>query len=106
MVGMGRGAAGGEAQIVARDDAVRIAAADAARGFRSDTAGTHRADAAANALFAEFAMRSLIFHALLPGIRANFFAVFKQSVGCRFHLFDRDEGGIHFAQCYFLPNLL
>ena len=54
----------------------------------------------------KLAVRSLVLHALLPGVRADLFAVFKQSVGCRFHLLDRDEGGVHIAQCYFLPNLL
>ena len=83
-------AAGGEAQIVSADDAVDIAAADAARGLRGDAAGAHGANAAAGAGFAEAAVRRLILDALLPGIRANFFAGFKQFVGRCFHLFNCD----------------
>ena len=35
--------------------------------------------------------------------KRSLFAVFKQCVGCSFHLLDRDEGGVDIAQCYFLP---
>ena len=72
------------------DDAVYVAAADAARGLRRDAAGAHGANAAAGAGFAEAAVRRLILDALLPGIRANFFAGFKQFVGRCFHLFNCD----------------
>ena len=90
MVGVRGCAACGEAQVVTADDAVHVAAADAARGLRRDAAGAHGANAAAGAGFAEAAVRRLILDALLPGIRANFFAGFKQFVGRCFHLFNCD----------------
>ena len=90
MVGVRGCAACGEAQVVAADDAVHVAAADAARRLGRDAAGAHGANAAAGAGFAEAAVRRLILDALLPGIRANFFAGFKQFVGRCFHLFNCD----------------
>ena len=106
VVGVGRRAAGGEAQVVARDDAVGVAAADAARGLRSDAARAHRADAAADALLTELAVRGLVLHALLPSVSANLLCGFQQSVGCSFHLLNRDKGLIHFHQSFFLPKII
>ena len=82
--------AGHVAQVVAADDAVYVAAANAARCLGRNAAGAHGANAAAGAGFAEAAVRRLILDALLPGIRANFFAGFKQFVGRCFHLFNCD----------------
>ena len=90
VVGVRGRAAGGETQIVSADNAVDIAAADAARGLRRDTAGAHGANAAAGTGFTEAAVGSLILDTLLPGIRANLLAGFKQFVGGGFHLFNSD----------------
>ena len=90
MVGVRSSTTCGEAQVVAADDAVYVAAANAARCLGRNAAGAHGANAAAGAGFAEAAVRRLILDALLPGIRANFFAGFKQFVGRCFHLFNCD----------------
>ena len=96
VVGMRGRAAGGEAQVVTRYNAVYIAAADAAGRFRGDAAGAHRADAAAGAFLAKLTVRRLIFDALLPSVSADLLCGFEQSVGCCFHLLDRDKGVIRF----------
>ena len=90
MVGVRGCAACGEAQVVTRNDTVNVAAADAARRLRGDAAGAHGANTAASTGFTEATVRRLILDALLPGIRANFFAGFKQFVGRCFHLFNCD----------------
>ena len=104
VVGVGGGAAGGEAQVVAADDAVAVAATDATGGLRGDAAGAHGADTAADALLAELTVRGLVLDALLPGVRADLCCGFQQSIGRRFHLFKSDEGVGDLAQCYFLPK--
>ena len=106
MVRVGRGAAGGEAQVVAADDAVAVAAADAAGGLGGDAAGAHGADTAADALFAELTVRSLVLDALLPGVGADRRRGFEQAIGRSFHLFKSDEGVGDLAQCDFLPNIV
>ena len=90
MIRVGGRAAGGELQEVSADDAVHVAAADAARSLWGDTAGAHGANTAASTGFAKAAVRRLVFHTLLPGIRANLLAGFKQGVGRFFHLFNSD----------------
>ena len=104
MVGVSRGAAGGEAQIVATDDAVAVAAADSAGSLRGDAAGAHGADATAYALFAEFTVGSLVLDTLLPGVSADRCRRFQEAIGRGFHLLKSDEGVGDLAQCYFLPK--
>jgi hypothetical protein len=91
VVGVGGSTANGKAQVVTSHDAVNIAAADAAGCLGSDAAGAHGTDAAANAVLTKLTMRSLVLHALLPGIRANLTAGFQQSFGSGFHLLDSDQ---------------
>ena len=88
MVGVGGGAAGGEAQVVTADDTMYVAAADAPGGLLGDAARAHGADTAASAGFAEAAMGGLVLDPLLPGVSAHLLAVFQQGVGGRFHLFN------------------
>ena len=47
-----------------------------------------RANAAADALLAETAVRGLIFDAILPGIDANLFRGLVETGGVGFHLFN------------------
>ena len=104
VVGVGRRAAGGEAQVIAPDDAVAVAAADAPGRLGGDAAGTHGADAAADALLAELTVGGLVLDALLPGVGAHRRCGFEQAIGRGFHLFKSDEGVGDLAQCDFLPN--
>ena len=90
MVGVGGGAAGGEAQEVPAHDAVNVAAADAPGALRRDAAGAHGADPTAGTGFAKAAMGGLILDPLLPGVGADFLAVFQQRGGGRFHFLNSD----------------
>ena len=90
VVGVGGGAAGGEAQEVPAHDTVDVAAADAPGALRRDAAGAHGADPAAGTGFAKAAMGGLILDPLLPGVGAYLLAVFQQRGSGRFHFFNSD----------------
>ena len=91
VVGVGGGAAGGEAQVVTAYDAVDVAAADASGALGGDAAGAHGADPAAGACFAEAAVGSLVLDTLLPGVGANLLAGFQQGIGGGLHLLNSGQ---------------
>ena len=88
VVGVSGSAAGGHAEVVTAGDGGGVGAADALGGLGGDAAGAHGANAAADALLAETAVRGLIFDAILPGIDANLFRGLVETGGVGFHLFN------------------
>ena len=88
VVGVGGGAACGEAQVVTGNDAVDIAAADAAGCLGGNAAGTHRADTAAGTCFAETAVGGLVLDTILPNVNAYLLRRFEKASGVGFHLFN------------------
>ena len=79
MVGVGGGPAGDFAQVVARDDRVRVRPAHAARRLGGDAARPHVAEAAANAVLAEGALAALGVQPREAGVHAVAAALFSIS---------------------------
>ena len=89
VIGMCSSASCCETEEVASYDTMSVTSANASRGLRCDAAGTHCTDTAADALLAEFTMRSLILDTHLPSVCANFCASLEKPV-C---------SGLHFFKC-------
>ena len=83
MIGVGGGASGDFAEVVAGDDGIGVGAADPLGRLRRDAARAHVADAAADAVLAEGALDALGIGAGEAGVRTLEFGLGQHLHGCR-----------------------
>jgi hypothetical protein len=88
VIGVGRGARRNRAEVIPGRDSMGIGAAYSTGRFGGNPARSHGAIFAANALFAEFTVRSLGFDPVFPRFSAGVTSYLFKLGGFRFHHFN------------------